>query len=131
MFFYLSLVLTWVLFLALFPLAYFWLRRAERIFLKKDYSEVALKRGVAPANQAKWAPFAGILNLLAGGICVWIIVGVVVWIATGILIGPFQDYDTWSAMAGITIWSKLIADFILRMQAHPIKFGKKKESESD
>ncbi len=40
-----SVALTWILFLALFPMAYFWLRRAWRIGVKRDFSEVALKRG--------------------------------------------------------------------------------------
>ncbi len=128
MIFDISVAMTWVLFLALFPMAFFWLRRAWRVFKNKDYSEVALKRGVAPANQEKWALVVGLLNLLAGGICVWIIIGVPIWIGTGILIGPFEQYDSWSAVAGVTIWGKIFADFIIRMQAHPfqIKLGKKK-----
>jgi len=124
-----SLVLTWVLFLALFPMAFIWLRRAWRIFKNKDYSEVALKGGKPPANQDKWAIVVGLLNLVAGAICVWIIIGVPVWIASGLLLGPFKDYDSWSAIAGTTIWGKILADFIIRMQAHPFKFGKDKKSE--
>ena len=119
MYTYVSLALNWILFLALFPLSFFWLRRAWKIFIKKNYSEVALKRGEPPVNQEKWAPLVGILNLIAGGACIWTIVGVV---------GAFYDYDTWSAIAGTTIWGKIIADFIIRMQAHPFKFGKKKDS---
>jgi len=118
---YISLALNWILFLALFPLSFFWLRRAARIFIKKDYSDVALKRGLAPPNQDKWAPFVGLLNLVAGGACIWTIIGVA---------GAFYDYDTWSAIAGTTIWGKIVADFIIRMQAHPFKFGKNKKSES-
>ena len=34
------------------------------------------------------------------------------------------DYETWSAIAGSTIWMKFIFDFILSRQAHPI-IGKK------
>lgn len=130
MFGLISVVLTWVLFLALFPMAFIWLRRAYRIFIQKDYSEVALKKGVPPAKPAAWAPMVGLVNLVAGGICVWVIVGVPIWIATGLLIGPFQNYESWSAIAGTTIWGKLIADFILRSQAHPIKFGRKKSPDS-
>ncbi len=47
---YVSLALNWILFLALFPMAFFWLRRAWRILYRRDFSEVALKRGVAPPN---------------------------------------------------------------------------------
>jgi len=127
----LSVVLTWILFLALFPLAFIWLRRARRIFLQKDYSEVALKRGEPPADPKKWAPFVGLLNLVTGLICVWVIIGVPVWIATGLLIGPFENYSSWSAIAGPTIWGKLLADFIIRSQAHPFKFGRDKKTEKN
>ncbi|MCF6265313.1 MAG: hypothetical protein L3J57_02055 [Desulfuromusa sp.] len=131
MVFDIGVILTWILFLALFPMAFFWLRRAWRIFIKKNYAEVAIKRGLPPKNPKKWAPFVGLLNLICGGIAVWIIIGVPFWIFTGILIGPFQSYETWSAIAGITIWGKIIADLIIRFQAHPIKFGKKKDTVAD
>jgi ABC-type phosphate transport system permease subunit len=115
---YVSLVLTWILFLALFPMSFFWLRRAWRIFIKNDYSEVAVKRGVSPANPKKWAPFTGIINLTAGLTALWTAIGVIV------LAYP---YEKWSAMAGITIWCKIFADIILRQQAHPYTFGRKKK----
>ena len=117
-----SLAMTWILFLALFPMAFFWLRRAWRIFVKKNYSEVAVKRGLPPANPHKWAPIVGILNLACGGLAVWTIICV--------LTGRYP-YDTWSAMAGLTIWGKIIADFIIRSQAHPFNFGKKKKPVTD
>ena len=123
-----STVITWLLFLALFPLSFFWLRRARRIFIDKNYAEVALKRGLPPENPAKFAPISGLINLVAGGIAAWIIIGVPFYIATGIEIGPFAAYDQWSALGGITIWSKLIADFILSRYAHPFQFGSKKEN---
>jgi len=129
MYFDVGVALSWILFLALFPMAFFWFRRAWRIFIQKNYTEVALKRGESPANPAKWATTVGILNLAAGACCVWIILGVPIWIATGIKIGPFQHYDTWSALAGSTIWIKIFADFIIRLQAHPYKFGKKKKTQ--
>lgn len=123
-----STVITWFLFLALFPMAFFWLRRAWRIFRKHDYSEVALKRGETPENPEKWAPYTGMVNLAAGAIAVWIILGVPFWIATGISIGPFMEYETWSAMTGVTLWMKIFADFIISRQAHPFTFGKNKKA---
>ncbi len=117
-----GVAMTWVLFLALFPMAFFWLRRAWRIFIKKNYSEVAIKRGLPPANPKKWAPVVGILNLVCGGIAVWVIIAV--------LLGLYP-YSTWSAIAGITIWSKIIADILIRFQAHPFQFGKKKDPVKD
>lgn len=113
-----SVAMTWVLFLALFPMTFFWLRRAWKIFFRRDYSEVALKRGESPPHPEKWATTVGVLNLLAGGVAVWVIVGVVMGLFT---------YETWSAMAGSTIWIKIFADFIISRQAHPFTLGRKKK----
>lgn len=103
--------ITWILFLALFPIAFFWLRRAWRILSRRDYSEVALKRGESPANPVKFAPYTVAINL-GGGI---VIVGTILGVVTGIL-----AYETWSAIAGSTLWMKFIFDFILSRHAHPI-----------
>ena len=123
--------MTWILFLALFPMAFIWFRRAWRIFIKHDYSEVALKRGEPPKDPKKWAPATGIVNLAAGCVALWIVVGVPVWIATGIVIGPFQHYEDWSALAGSTIWMKIFADYIVSRQAHPFLLGRKSKGEAD
>lgn len=112
-----SVALTWILFLALFPIAFFWLRRAWRIIVKRDFSEVGLKRGESPPNPAKFAPYAAAINLVGGIVIVFVIVGIV----AGRL-----EYETWSATAGITLWFKFFADFILSRHAHPMVFGRKK-----
>jgi hypothetical protein len=106
---YVSLAINWILFLALFPMAFIWLRRAWQIAVKRDFSEVALKRGLSPQNPEKYAPYSAAVNLLAGVVVVFVIVGV--------LVAAF-DFATWSAMAGVTIWLKIIADFIVSRQAH-------------
>lgn len=103
--------LTWILFLALFPMAFFWLRRAWRIAINKDFSEVALKHGEPPSNPEKWAPYEAVINLVAGSVAVAVIAGVV----AGEL-----DYDTWMAIAGSTIWCKFFLSFALSRQAHPM-----------
>ena len=121
--------LIWILYLALFPMAFYWFRRAWRIFVNKDYSEVALKGGLPPANPEKFATITGVVNILAAVSAVWIIIGVILFVATGILIGPFDSFDGWNAYAGSTIWLKLIIDFIIKRQAHPIVWGKKKKPE--
>ncbi len=51
-----SMAVTWILFLALFPMAFIWFRRAWKIFIKKDYSEVALKRGSSPPDPKNGHP---------------------------------------------------------------------------
>lgn len=104
-----SVILTWILFLALFPMAFFWLRRAWRIVVRRDYSEVALKRGISPPNPAKFAPFEAAVNLIAGIIAVTVVLGVLI---------AQLDYETWTAIAGTTIWCKFFASFILSRHAH-------------
>lgn len=118
MVFDISVATSWLLFLALFPAAFFWLRRAWRIAVKRDFSEVALKRGEPPKDPQKFAPYAAAINLLAGVVVLTLIIGV---------LAAYFDYATWSATAGITIWLKLIADFILSRHAHPFELKRKSE----
>jgi hypothetical protein len=101
--------MTWLLYLAVVPMAFFWYRRAWRIVVKRDYSEVAIKRGQSPSDPAKWAPYAMAINVVAGTVAVFVIV------AVGVLGLP---YDTWTAIAGTTIWSKFLLDFALSRHAH-------------
>jgi len=112
-----SVAMTWVLFIALFPLSFFWLRRAWRIAVKRDFSEVALKRGLSPENPRKYAPYVAGTNLLAGMIVLSLIIGVLM---------AYYDYATWSSAAGITIWLKLMTDFIISRHAHPFSASGKK-----
>jgi hypothetical protein len=104
-----NVAMTWLLFLALFPISFYWLRRAWRIIVKRDFSEVALKRGEPPPNPQKYAPYSAAINLVAAGILIFVIIAIL----TGSL-----EYSTWSAIAGSTIWMKIIFDFILSRQAH-------------
>ena len=104
-----SVALTWLMFLALFPIAFFWLRRAWRIGVARDFSEVALKRGEPPQRPARWAPYVMVINAVAGVVAVFVIVGVLVFAL---------PYDTWTALAGSTIWIKFFLDFALSRQAH-------------
>ncbi len=129
MIFDLSSAITWLLFLALFPMAFFWLRRAHRIFVKKDYSEVALKRGEAPPNPKKWAFATGIVNLAAGGTALVTIFGVLLTFAG--FQNIFSPYRTWSSIAGVTLWMKIFADFIVSRQAHPFVLGRKKDQKEE
>jgi len=71
-----SVALTWILYLALFPMAFFWFRRAWRIVVKRDFSEVAIKRGESPPDPEKYAPYAMIINLIAGVVAAVVIVSV-------------------------------------------------------
>jgi small-conductance mechanosensitive channel len=104
-----SVALSWLLFLALFPMAFFWLRRAWRILVRRDFSEVALKGGEPPPDAARWAPWTMVINGVAGVVAVFVIIGVV---------AAALPYEVWSAVAGSTIWVKLLLDFALSRHAH-------------
>ena len=106
---YVSLAMTWILFLALFPLAFFWLRRAWRILVKRDFSEVAIKRGELPPDPERWAPYEMAINAIAGVVIVFVIV----WVVVGAM-----PYENWTAIAGSTIWCKFFASFALSRHAH-------------
>ena len=112
-----GVALTWILFLALFPMAFFWLRRAWRILVRRDFSEVALKRGEPPPDAERWAPYEMAINGLAGIVVLFVIVWV---IAFG------TPYETWTAIAGSTIWCKFFASFALGRHAHG--FGTRKKA---
>lgn len=114
MVFDISVAMTWILFLALFPISFFWLRRAWRIVMRRDFSEVAVKGGEPPPDPQKWAPYEMAINLISGVILVCVIVSV--------LMGTWE-YSTWSAIAGSTIWCKFFASFALSRHAHA-KWGK-------
>ncbi len=116
MVFDISVAMTWILFLALFPISFVWLRRAWRIVVNRDFSEVAIKRGEAPPDAKKFAPYEMAINLVAGAVLVCVI--------GAVLMGAW-DYDTWSAVAGSTIWCKFFASFALSRHAHA-KWGKAK-----
>lgn len=117
-----SLVITWILFIALFPIQFYWYRRAYRIFINKDFSEVALKNGISPERPDRYAIPTGLLNLAAGAILSYIVIATLSYPLFGIELADVS-YDAWSAVAGSTIWMKLILDFLIRRQAH-LKLGR-------
>ncbi len=102
-------LITWVLFIGLFVLAFYWLKRAYVIILKKDYSYVALKWGKSPAYPKKYAPYYFLTNLGAGLIFVLVIVFIVFY---GL------EYEKWTAAIGTTFWMKIFVEFILSRHAH-------------
>jgi len=112
-----AFAMKWILFIGLLPMSFIWLRRAYKIFIKKNYSEVALKHGEPPENPEKWSLHTGLVNLAAGSVALFTFIGV---------LGAFLTYETWSMLAGVTLWMKIFADFIVSRQAHPFKLGKKK-----
>jgi hypothetical protein len=128
--------LNYIMFIGLIPIAFFWLRRAYKIGIKKDYSFVALKRGVPPDNPKKYAPFSLLINLIAGlvlaGLFIFIITSGIVeyyekWASPDLVgsrflfiltTGIYSNYEIWTAIVGSTIWLKIIFDFTLSRQAH-------------
>lgn len=116
-----SVALNWILFLALFPIVFFWFRRAWRILFRRDFSEVALKGGVPPPDPARYAPHTLVINLIGGVVIAFVIIGIV----TGSM-----DFDTWTATAGVTIWMKFFLDFALGRHAHPIVARRRKSGQA-
>ena len=113
----------WIFLLVLFPVAFFWLRRGYRIFVKRDFSEVALKKGLPPANAEKYAPYELMINLVGGVVLVGVLVAVL----------GFQALksEDWIAIAGVTLWVKLFASFALGRQAHGLGPAKRKGKGKD
>lgn len=103
-------ILNWIFLLALFPVAFFWLRRAWRIFFKRDFSEVALKKGEPAPDAEKYAPYEMVINLLGGIVLVAVLVAVLGFQAL--------ERQDWIAIAGSTLWMKLFASFALGRHAH-------------
>ncbi|MBM4400229.1 MAG: hypothetical protein FJ041_07885 [Candidatus Cloacimonetes bacterium] len=103
------LFFTWVLFIGLFPFSFFWLRNAWKIFVLKEYANVALKGGKSPDEPHKYAFLCGLVNLLGGLVFAIVIVLI-------LLMG--LHYDTWSAIVGVTLWMKLLADLAISRYAH-------------
>jgi hypothetical protein len=127
-------ILDWVFLLALFPVAFFWLRRVWRILVRKDFSEVALKKGLPPAQPDKYAPYELAINLVGGVVMVGVLVSVlgIPLLSVFGLIGEQADAyvmsrDNWIATAGSTLWVKLFASFALSRHAHGIAVKKKDE----
>lgn len=119
-------ILNWVFLLALMPVAFFWLRRAWRILVRRDFSEVALKKGVPPPDAEKYAPYEMAINLVGGVVLVGVLVAVL----------GFQALarEDWIAVAGSTLWLKLFLSFALGRHAHGnatalAEAGKKKHAE--
>ncbi|WP_291013261.1 hypothetical protein [Hydrogenophaga sp.] len=103
-------IFNWIFLLVLFPVSFFWLRRAWRILVRRDFSEVALKKGVPPTNAEKYAPYEMAINFVGGVIMVGVLVAVLGFQALAA--------DDWIAIAGVTLWCKLLASFALSRQAH-------------
>ena len=61
------------------------------------------------------------VNLIGGGVIVFVIFGVV---------AAILDFETWTAIAGVTIWFKFFADYIVSRHAHPIVPRRKKLEEA-
>lgn len=110
-------LLDWVFLLALFPVSFFWLRRAWRILVRRDFSEVALKKGVGPSDPARYAPYEMAINLVCGVVMVGVLVAVLGFQAL--------EREDWIATAGVTLWMKIFASFALSRHAHGINVTRK------
>jgi hypothetical protein len=128
-------IIDWIFLLALFPVAFFWLRRAWRIVVKRDFSEVAIKKGVPPVNAEKYAPYEMAINLVGGVVMVGVlmsVLGVPIMSIFGLLPESADSYvlarEDWIAVAGSTLWLKLFMSFALGRQAHGLSLARKNKS---
>lgn len=110
-------IFNWIFLLALIPVAFFWLRRAWRILVKRDFSEVALKKGVPPPDAERYAPYEMVINFVGGVVMVGVLVAVLGFQAL--------ERQDWIAIAGSTLWIKLFASFALSRQAHGLGAARK------
>lgn len=110
-------IIDWVFLLALLPVSFFWLRRVWRILVRRDFSEVALKKGVPPADAARYAPYEMAINLVGGVVMVGVLVAVLGFQAL--------EREDWIATAGVTLWMKIFASFALSRHAHGLGTGRK------
>jgi hypothetical protein len=83
---------------------------------------VALKKGLPPANAERYAPYEMAINMIGGIVMVGVLVAVL-----GFQALAQQD---WIAVAGVTLWCKLLASFALSRQAHGLGPAKKKKDAS-
>jgi len=103
-------IFNWLFLLALVPVSFIWLRRAWRIVVRRDFSEVALKKGVPPPDAEKFAPYEMIINLIGGVVLAGVLVAVLGFQAL--------EREDWIAVAGSTLWLKLFLSFALARHAH-------------
>lgn len=115
-------IFNWFFLLVLVPVASFWLRRAWRIGVKGDLSEVALKKGQPAPNAQRYAKHELIINLTGGVVLVGVLVAVLGFQAL--------ERDDWVAIAGSTLWMKFFASFALGRHAHGLLAAKSSEQPS-
>lgn len=115
-------IFNWLFLLVLVPVAFFWLRRAWRIGVKGDLSEVALKKGQPAPNAQRYAKHELIINLTGGVVLVGVLVAVLGFQAL--------ERDDWVAIAGSTLWMKFFASFALGRHAHGLLAAKNSEQPS-
>jgi hypothetical protein len=115
-------IFNWFFLLVLVPVAFFWLRRAWRIGVKGDLSEVALKKGQPAPNAQRYAKHELIINLTGGVVLVGVLVAVLGFQAL--------ERDDWVAIAGSTLWMKFFASFALGRHAHGLLAAKSSEQPS-
>ena len=71
-------VVNFIMFYALLPIAFLFIRKAYKVGKKKDYTRVALKRGESPKNPQKYAKVTVGINLVAG----LVLLGLFIYIQT-------------------------------------------------
>jgi len=117
-------IFDWFFLLALFPISFFWVRRSYRILIKRDFSEVALKKGMPPPNAERYAPYEFVINFVPAIVLIGVLVSSLLpllWMVGDVswdLEGLILNRDDRLMFAGVTIWLKVFGSFALSRQAH-------------
>jgi hypothetical protein len=104
-----SVILAWLLLLLGVALAALCLKRAWTIIVRRNYAEVAVRRGASPRQPERWAPYAAGIHLVGGAL----MIGAVLCALLGL--APFA---TWTSAIGLTLWAYLFALSMLARTAH-------------
>lgn len=117
-------IFDWFFLLALFPISFFWARRAYRILIKRDFSEVALKKGLPPPDAERYAHYEFVINFVPAIVLIGVLVSSLLpllwmfWDVSWDLEGLILNRDDRLKYAGVTIWLKVFATFALSRHAH-------------
>jgi hypothetical protein len=127
-------IFDWFFVLALFPIAFFWARRAYRILIQRDFSEVALKKGLPPSDPERFAHYEFAINFVPAIVLIGVLISSFLpllwmfWDVNLAIDGWILNRDDRLKYAGVTIWLKVFASFALSRHAHGgiAALGKKK-----
>ncbi|PPE69109.1 hypothetical protein IS481_02470 [Caldimonas thermodepolymerans] len=104
-----TVLLAWLLLLLGIALAALCLKRAWTIIVRRNFAEVAVRRGQPPRDPERWAPYAAGIHLVCGALMTGAVLAALLGLA---------PYATWTGTIGLTLWGYLLALHLLARAAH-------------